>query len=67
MSTVNAWMDDQGTMERDGEPIEVVLSKIILAFGMSVALGVIAISVVWSSSPPPPRAAGHPPIPASGV
>jgi hypothetical protein len=54
-------------MERDGEPIEVVLSKIILAFGMSVALGVIAISVVWSSSPPPPRAAGHPPIPASGV
>jgi hypothetical protein len=52
MSTVNTWMDEHGAMERYREPIDVVLSKIILAFGMSVALGMIVMSIVWSSSPP---------------
>jgi hypothetical protein len=51
MSTADAWMDDKSPMQRAREPLGVVLSQIILALGMTIALAVIAMSVIWSSSP----------------
>jgi hypothetical protein len=51
MSTADAWMDGKSHSERPREPIGVVLSQIILALGMSLALAVIAMAVIWSSSP----------------
>jgi hypothetical protein len=60
MSTADAWMDGKSHSERPREPIGVVLSQIILALGMSLALAVIAMAVIWSSSPPSANGAGAP-------
>jgi hypothetical protein len=51
MSTVDAWMDQRSPIGRDREPVEVLLSRVILAFGMTASLGVVAMAVIWSTTP----------------
>ncbi len=51
MGAADACIDDKSPGPRTREPVGVVLSQIILAFGMTIALGVIAMAVIWSSSP----------------
>jgi hypothetical protein len=54
MSGGDAWTSEGRPLAHDREPLDVVLSRIILAVGMSVALGVVATAVIWSGSPPSP-------------
>jgi hypothetical protein len=58
MSATDASMDDGNSIARDQAPLEVMLSRLILAIGLSVALGVVVMAVVWSSSPPAVTDAG---------
>ena len=39
--------------------------QIILALGMSLAVGVVVMAVIWSGSPPSPRETATPPYQAS--
>jgi hypothetical protein len=60
VSTADAWIDDKYPTPRAREPMGVVISQIILALGMGLALCVIAMAVIWSSSPSSTRGARAP-------
>ena len=51
MTAAEARVDDKVPVGRERDPMGVVVSQIILALGLCIALGVIAMAVVWSSSP----------------
>ncbi len=51
MTAAGARVDEKTPVGRDRDPMGVVVSQIILALGLCIVLGVIAMAVVWSSSP----------------